>query len=326
MHYNFLIIGSNFARVHLWAIKKVFPKSSISICSPNINKKYFSAKIKKYSSYKLALKNEEFNFIVCATIPKIQDKVIRYIFSNKININFLFLEKPILDINFLIRKKKITKKFFFDCNFIYLQISQWKAFKRIIKDRSFYLINYSWIFKQAYFKNRKKTWKISERQGGGLALYYLPHAIFNLVNLYPNLIYNKIFNLKFKNKILVEINMLLKSNKSPIFLKISNFSNKNLHCVDFYNKDNKIISLTNYTSDWTKGFKIHFNNNLKLVNNKKEINKRFDDRKYLLLYNYRLIRKAILSKDNDYFNKRMELIKKTFNIVYKVQKQIKNKF
>lgn len=326
MHYNFLIIGSNFARVHLWAIKKVFTNSNLSICSPNINKKYFSTKIKKYSSYKLALK-KKFDFIVCATVPKIQDKVIRYIFSNKINVKYLFLEKPILDINFLIKKKKIIKNFFFDCNFIYSQVSQWKSFKKIIKKRSFYLINYSWFFKQAYFQNRKKTWKILEKQGGGLVLYYLPHAIFNLVNLYPNLIYKKIFNVKFKNKILVEINILLKKDNNPIFLKISNFSDKNLHRLDFYNKDNKIISLSNSTRDWTKGFTIHFNNNLKLVNNKKNKNIiRLDDRKYLLLHNYKLIKNAIIAKDDYYFNKRMELIKKTFNIIYKVQKEIKNKF
>jgi hypothetical protein len=120
---------------------------------------------------------------------------------------------------------------------------------------------------------------------------------------------------------------LLKKDNNPIFLKISNFSDKNLHRLDFYNKDNKIISLSNYTRDWTKGFTIHFNNNLKLVNNKKNKNIiRLDDRKYLLLHNYKLIKNAILAKDDDYFNKRMELIKKTFNIIYKVQKEIKNKF
>jgi hypothetical protein len=40
----------------------------------------------------------------------------------------------------------------------------------------------------------------------------------------------------------------------------------------------------------------------------------------------RLIKNAIVAKDDDYFNKRMELIKKTFNIIFKVQKEIKNKF
>ncbi len=178
------------------------------------------------------------------------------------------LEKPLAH-NFtaifdLLKNLKI-ENVIFSQNFIYPNIWAWEKFySNLKKINGFKKINYKWYFNQAYFKNKKKTWKINNSEGGGLILFYLPHLIYNLIYLDKNLRFKEIVSLKKRGKIITEIIFKLKSKTYEINIDISNNSKKNIHELILVNKK---IGLSNLTTSWTEGFnfrkdkKIYFDKN-----------------------------------------------------------------
>ena len=78
--------------------------------------------------------------------------------------------------------KRLNKKQVkFIVNFIYVNIEEFIEFKKIINKNEIKNFTYEWNFKQGYFLNKKKTWKISDKDGGGLVNYYLIHIFYNLL-------------------------------------------------------------------------------------------------------------------------------------------------
>ena len=251
-----LIIGSNFgSEIYLKVIKKLFKKSKVHICSPNINKKKINGKnIIKFKNYRDQIINESYDLIICSTNPKTQYQFLKLFIKYKKK-SKLMLEKPLAH-NFtaifdLLKNLKI-ENVIFSQNFIYPNIWAWEKFYSNIKKINGYKkINYKWHFNQAYFKNKKKTWKINNSEGGGLIFFYLPHLIYNLIYLDENLRFKKIVSLKKRGRLITGVIFKLKSKTYEIDVDISNNSKENIHELSLVNKE---IRLSNLTTSWTEGF------------------------------------------------------------------------
>ena len=130
----------------------------------------------------------------------------------------------------------------------------------VLKNEKIKSIKYKWFFKQAFFTNLQKTWKIDQKKGGGLYFYYLIHLIYNLTTLFNKI---KIINLtktsnnKYKLVDYLSVRLLC-GNKIPCEIDISNNSNNNIHYLKIMTKNN-IIELISKSKNWTNGFVIKKN-------------------------------------------------------------------
>ena len=311
-----LIIGSNFGKYHLNASIKSKKFDKIIISSPNILKKKLPKKIYKYKNFKIPLKNFKIDMITIATKPKIQNDVLEYLLLNKIFPKYIFLEKPLLKESISILKK-FPKKSHILTNFIFLFSNKWKIFqKKIINFNIIGNFEYNWFFKQAYFINKKKTWKTNPIHGGGLINYYLPHAIFNILSIYKNVKFFKIIKKRFHRNLLTYLEISFLLNKNISILRINNNSNINLHKLESMNSYKNInLSICNKSNKWLSNFKIYSQN--KQINKTKKISNDKDGREKILI--------NIYSNLNSYFStknveKNKSLTYKTFEIINKINK------
>ena len=292
-----LIIGSNFgSKTYLNSLFILKKKFHIYICSPNIFKKNIDKNIVKYQSYKVALLKNKFDYIICATKPNIQFSVVQHLIKNKISIKGILLEKPISQN--LIKTKKLVNlltknKIIFFVNFIFSELESYKSLKILLKRKKINKIDYFWSFKQAYFLNKISTWKINDREGGGLIKFYGIHAIYHLVDLFNIDSKVKFFikALKFKKQYITFLNIIFFHKNIKINLILNNNSNKVLHSVKIKNEQG-LIHFINKDKDWTKAFNLIVNKKKikikkesridltqktikKLICNKKMFNKNF---------------------------------------------------
>ena len=259
-----LIIGSNFgSKIYLKALFKFKKKFRFYICSPNIHKKKINANIVKYESYSKAFNENKFEFVICATKPDIQYKVIQFLSNNKINIKGILLEKPISP-NFKKTKETINVlgkiKIPFLVNFTFTELENYKKFKKILHRKTINNFHYNWKFKQAYFKNYIHTWKMNEKVGGGLLKYYGIHVFYHLVDLLKlnRNIKFKIENVTLKKKKIIFIKINFSHSKINFNLTMDINSNINLHSIISTIKEDR-IELVNKQKDWTLGFKLFKN-------------------------------------------------------------------
>lgn len=294
-----IAFGSNFGfNVHYYCLKKFFKFQEIAICSPNILKKKINAS-KKFEKFNIALKNN-FDFISISTPPSIQYKICNCILKKNKKPKFLILEKPVAE-NFNFTKKILQnlkkKKIRYLVNFIFINIKEFEAFKKLISKNEIIDFNYVWNFTQAYFLNKKKTWKILEKNGGGLINYYLIHVFYNLLFFFKK-IEIKDVQLSMQKKIITKCDIFLKIENSFI-LKISMNINakKNLHYLNFKTK-NSFFELSNKTKDWVNGFKV-YKNKKKINLNSKKI-----DRSILTFKNYLKIKNKRDRKNNNLLSER----------------------
>tara|TARA_B100001027_G_scaffold25188_1_gene14929 strand:+ start:3304 stop:4239 length:936 start_codon:yes stop_codon:yes gene_type:complete len=282
--------GSNFGYAsHLKSLKKLQKVGKSFIYSPNIKNKTNISK--KFIINRHQIPNYNFNLITVATSPSIQKKIC------KLNINEnkkFFLEKPLtenyketLKLFKQLKKKKIK----YYINFIFPNIKNFIFLKKIIKTKKIINASYVWKFKQAYFVNKKKNWKIVKSMGGGLVDFYLIHVFYNLLFLIGKF---KIKNVNFikKEKIMtqLEINLVKKNFIVNIFININ--SNENLHKIELSDlKDS--YKLINKSKDWVKNFKIY--KNAKVLLNRGDNSIKRDRLTYLNLK--KLIDDKINSKD-----------------------------
>jgi len=297
-----LIFGSNFGLTHLNAAIKSKKFKKIAICSPNIIKKNISKNILKFTKINDAISNFSYDMVTIATPPLIQHEILLKIKEKKLP-KYIFLEKPILDKTISILKKSFNKTRYLT-NFIFIFHKDWIDLKKkISSNKKYKSIIYKWFFNQAYFENNKDTWKIKEKEGGGLVNYYLPHAIFNLLYLDQNIKFFKVKKKKYFKNILIEIELILKSNNKLIKLQISNKSKTKLHLLNIkYDKD--FIQIYNTTNKWLSRFKCSW-----LKNKYKDY---YYDRETVLYMVYKKISKYFSQIFINNFN---SLTYKTFNII-----------
>ena len=247
-----LIFGSNFGLIHLEAAIKSKKFKKIAICSPNIGKKKIPKNIIKYEKIDDAISNFNYDMVTIATLPLIQHKILLKIRKKKFP-KYIFLEKPLLDKTIKILKDSYNQTKYLT-NYIFTFHKVWVDLKKKISSRKKYKsIVYDWFFNQAYFKNKKDTWKIKNKEGGGLVNYYLPHAIFNLLYLDSNIYLYKVKKKIFYKGILINLILILKSDNNLIELKICNKSKKNLHFLKInYKKDS--LYVRNKSKQWLSNF------------------------------------------------------------------------
>jgi hypothetical protein len=314
---NLLIIGSNFGKLHLNASIKSKKFSKIYISSPNIFKKKITEKVIKYKNFKIPIKKHNIDMITIATTPEVQNNVLLFLLKSKIYPKFIFLEKPILD-----RSLKIIEKFpikiLILTNFIFLFSKSWKYFKNLInRNINNYSFEYIWSFKQAYFVNKKPTWKINSNKGG-LVNYYLPHVIFNILSFFQGAKLIKIIKKKYTYKKLTYLKLVFLLNNKYSFLEINNNSNKNLHSFKIKNKLNNVnFLISNKTKKWLSNFKIYKQNILLFKLKKKIIVK--DEREEVLLDFYSKIN-YYYKKNNVKKNKALTI--KTFDLIRTINSKI----
>ena len=315
---NLLIIGSNFGKIHLNSSFKSRKFKNISIVSPRIHNKKIPKKVIKFSNFKLAIKNTKIDMITIASKPKIQNDVLKFLYKEKIFPRFIFLEKPILNKSIQIIKR-FPKKSRILTNFIFTFDNKWKYFIKktnINKLNNFF--EYDWFFKQAYFDNKKKTWKIDASQGGGLINYYLPHAIFNILNIFNNIKLFKVNKKIFYNNILIYLELIFEHNGKKSILRIGNKSKNTLHKFKITNTlNNNNYEITNVTKNWLSKFKI--------LKNSREIYKlkkqplSLDSREEVLKRVYSNLEFFFLGK---YIDTNKSLTYKTFKLIKIVNRKI----
>jgi len=281
-YYNALIIGSNFGyNSHFKALKKI-NIFNIDISSPNINNKNIKyEKARKFKSYKYALKKNRYHIITCAVPPKVQEKIIKYIINKKISVKYLFFEKLYsTDLKFLNKTLNYfnNKNILINLNFIFPKLLQWKILNKLLKNEKIKFIKYSWLFKQSFFNNLKKTWKIDEKKGGGLYFYYLIHLIYNLITLFKKIeILDIVKSSNNKYKLIDHLSIkLLCGKKIPCEIEISNNSPNNIHQLKIETEKN-IIELISKSKDWTNKFMIKKN-----MKNKFKFNNKLSNERYML--------------------------------------------
>ncbi len=268
-----LIIGSNFgSKIYLRALSKMNNNIQIFICSPNIHKKKIEKKVIKYSSYKIAMLENNFDYVICATTPLIQYKVLCFIKKNKCFYRGILLEKPISStLNKTKRSINILEKLKipFLTNFIFSELDVYKEFKKMIKKKHVREIEYTWEFQQAYFRNKIPTWKTNDKLGGGMLKYYGIHVFYHLVDLL-NLDENtkfKIEDITYLKKKTTYLKIVFLMKNINLMVKMNINSKNNFHSINFNNRHSDIKLFNNY-KDWTTGFKILKNS--KILNSKKE--------------------------------------------------------
>jgi len=312
---NIIIFGSNFGSVvHINAIKKLKSFLKISVCSPNIKKKKIAIKnIKTFNDYKTALENN-YDAVGLATTPNIQSVICNYIIKNKKNLKYILLEKPIAPkfnqtkkiIKFLI-KKKIN----FLVNFIFENISAFKELLKILKKKKIIYVKYEWTFKQAYFKNKIKTWKTNYLYGGGLVNYYLIHVFYNLYLFFNDLKIIKIEYVKSK-KLVTKINLLMSdSEKTNIIVQMNINSSNRKHSLVFVTEKEK-YTLINTSKDWVKNFNLYKNGKKIRFKNKKYNRVNLTAQNYDKLFMSKYLKKEIIKK----IIKSHKLCDETVNKIY----------
>lgn len=293
-----IIFGSNFGlKYHFRALKNFRKIKKIYIYSPNIRSKKVPRKYILDNFKDINFKNIKLFSI--ATPPHEQKKICD--FGLKKKIKYFFLEKPVS--NSLYNTRKILrdfkkKKIKFIINFIYPNVESFKILKKIIKNKKVKSVFYRWSFRQAYFNNFKKTWKIDPKVGGGIVNFYLIHIIYNCLFLFGRF---KILNINYKKiKGIVEsiyIDLIFKNGfKGIIELNIN--CKKNLHIIKV-NSSNNVYEVKNESKDWVKNFHYYLNNKKQALQSIKNFN-----RKQLTKINFsKLINGKV--KDSEYANYRL---------------------
>jgi len=307
--YNALIIGSNFGyNSHFKALKKI-NFFNIHITSPNIkNKNIKDKKIRKFSSYKYALKKNKYHIITFAVPPKVQEEIIKYIISKKISVKYLFFEKFYsADIKFINKSFNyfIKENILINLNFIFPKLTHWKILTKFLKNKKIKFVKYRWFFKQSFFNNLQKTWKIDKNKGGGLYFYYLIHLIYNLVTLFKKIEILDLTKSSSNKHKLIDYSFikLLCGKKIPCEIEISNNSMNNIHHLLIKTKNNT-IELINNSKNWTNKFLIKKNMKIKYKFNNKSYNERF----MLTLKNIKELLNYNSPKDKNYLIKLSNII------------------
>ena len=265
-----LIIGSNFGyNTYYSIIKKEIINSEIHIFSKNIKKKKINKKIIKILDLN-KIDFQQYKIIIFATKPKVQSLILKRILLLKRIKAKLIIEKPISynPSDSLILLNKLKKRgVIFVQNFIYPKLTYWDHLLKFSKNEKIISCIYTWKFRQDFFKNKRQTWKIDKKQGGGLIMYYLPHLFFNLLTIFNDLNKIKVLSKKYKFGLLTDIKFTAHNKKSKILIDVSNNSKINKHSIVLSSLDKK-IELINSTKKWTENFKLL--NNFLLLKEKNE--------------------------------------------------------
>ncbi len=247
----------------------------ISICTLTLEKsKKISIEnnIKNYyTSFEEMIENNSLDIIAIATIPSIQEKIIKYAAEKKIHI---FCEKPAA-VNYtnafslyeIIKKNNVKSCI----DFPFLEIEEFKKTREIINSSKFGLTkecNISWKFIAYHIKQNTNSWKMIKKKGGGLLSIYASHTLNYIEYLFGEILeflidrYNKkelLVKFKTKNNVLInfELNIcsddeqhhkiIIKGSKENVILETKNA----LRFSDFhiFKREEDIVKISNLQTD-----------------------------------------------------------------------------
>ncbi len=208
-----------FQKINSCEVKAIATKRAINI----------SKKIKIYSDPKKLIKNENLDLISIATIPIIQQNLLKEIIKKDLN---LFLEKPLgvdypkcSNILSRIKKSKVG------INFTFPEIDEFRYFKKKFISKKIKDISINWFFDSSF--NKSSIWKSEKNLGGGIIFNYFSHALYYIEFLFGKII--KIQNIK-KKKFLFHCKIYTESNKKIILKLNSKNKTESKHEINLVNK------------------------------------------------------------------------------------------
>ena len=307
-----LIIGTNIAKkIHYKILKRFY--RSVYIISRS-TKTIVSGK--KYTSYKILLKEKIFEHITICSTYKVQENFIKFMLANNIKTKKIMFEKPMItDLNLLNKLNKycLKNKILIRVNYTFNEIKFLKKIIPLLTEKKSKLI-YTLSFNHPFYENKKKIWKNQSAQGGGIINYYLSHIIFYFQNF------------KFENKNL-KIEVFLKKN---IIVKIKLIFGKFIELICKPNSSYKShnvsfknswisLNISNTSNDWFGNFI--------MIMTKKKITKKLVKKENILNLTYKNYKNLIENRFNkvdfiDYFKKLYNCSENINNFKKKIAKNV----
>jgi hypothetical protein len=229
--------------------------------------KKLQSDLKHFLDWKKMIKLCKPNFVVVATPPRLQSRILIYLIKN--NISF-FAQKP-LSYNYInsksILQKIKKKKIISDLDLNFLRLDAIIKFRNLINKKKLINSNVSvkWYLNSTTLKN-KGSWKNDEKKGGGLLYNFGFHLFAILLDLFGDLkLLNAIkkknfYSLDYQDKKKNFINIILSNNKK----------NKNLFEISAEDKKKNVYSIKNISRNYHDNFRITQNKKVIFVqkNNK----------------------------------------------------------
>ena len=251
MNYN--IFGSKFGLYGY--LPAIFKNKKNKVYLP---KKYFQFLInrndlnkykKKIIWYdKLSTIKSKINFCIIAKRPKDQFNLCKNVLEFK-NLKHLYLEKPLAK-NYNSAQKLLRylkqNKINFSIAYIINQTLFYKKLIKIINEIKLSTINVYWSFPDG---NKKESWKLNHKEGGGIVNFYGIHFI----HLFSTLGFNKVISsiVKIKKGKEVSWDIIIKKNSILFNFKLRINSRKKIFFAN-YIQNNKKINLIKYQNPFIK--------------------------------------------------------------------------
>ena len=270
MNTKVAIVGSGFGMYCLLpAFSKIENCDVVSISgknSPRMEKYCEKFGVTRYDNWKEMLEIEKPTAVAIAVIPKHQYDIVKYSFEHKIAV---FAEKPLttsydtsLKLTKLAKQNKLPNMIDFE----FTEIPEWKKMKQMIQNEQFGRVSkveVDWRFLSYDLKNKIKSWKTDNNQGGGAVSLVLSHTFYYL-EYFLGRIENFQCKLSSSEKSLnngettIDILAEFKNNCSgQIHVDISN-PEKTCHVITFHNNNQKLI-LENQSNSLVDNFELSLN-------------------------------------------------------------------
>jgi len=182
---NVGIVGGGFGNYGLIPAFKLENRCKIvSICTKNAKKAKEISSMHKidnyYTNYEDMLNKGDIHVLAIATVPSIQEKIIKFAAEKKIHI---FCEKPIATSyeSALLLSKIVEKNNVKSCiDFPFLEIEEFKQLRKKISCGDLGNIkecSINWKFNAHHIKYNTNSWKQQKQEGGGLLSIYASHTL-----------------------------------------------------------------------------------------------------------------------------------------------------
>ena len=187
MYTKVAIVGSGFGMYGLLpAFSGIEGCKVVSICGKNSERMLNYCKklgLNRYTDWAEMLRKEKPDAVAIAVIPSHQYEIARYALENDIAV---FAEKPLttsfdtsLELNKLAEKKRMPNML----DFIFTEIPEWRAAKKMIENGlmgKIIKVSIDWTFLSYDLMNHIKSWKTDVKQGGGALSFYFSHVLYYL--------------------------------------------------------------------------------------------------------------------------------------------------
>jgi len=270
MYTKVAIVGSGFGMYGLLpAFSGIEGCKVVSICGKNSERMLNYCKklgLNRYTDWAEMLRKEKPDAVAIAVIPSHQYEIARYALENDIAV---FAEKPLttsfdtsLELNKLAEKKRMPNML----DFIFTEIPEWRAAKKMIENGlmgKIIKVSIDWTFLSYDLMNHIKSWKTDVKQGGGALSFYFSHVLYYLeyfLGRIKNIECSFSSSEKSLNKGETGIDMTISFENGCMgnaHMDISK-TDQQKHKVEFYDGESTMV-LQNFSSDFIDNFELILN-------------------------------------------------------------------